>query len=136
VVSDKHDEEATGYKSTWSGLLGQFRQKPGMYLGSANLQALRMVLSGFEIAEMIYAVPESRRQEVNDFPWSDFESYVTERQNERRLTLRSFSLAQYEAQGKDLHSFDSSKEYPGAWEIWWKWYDDFADAVRDANQRK
>ena len=78
------------------------------------------------MAEDVYAVPEQRRQAVNDFPWSDFENCVAERYNPGSLSVRSFGLAQYFAQGKDVFTFDANEEYPGAWEIWWTWYDEFA----------
>ena len=135
MTNNNYDEKITVYKPSWSGLLAQIRKRPGMYLGSANLQALHLFRAGFNMAEVIYAVPELRRQEVNDFPWNDFESYVSDLRNKDRLSLNSFGLAQYEAQGKDINTFDASKEHPGAWEIWWQWHNDFTDTIRDAKQR-
>lgn len=135
VTNKDYEEKITVYQPSWTGLLAQIRKRPGMYLGSANLQALNMLLGGFHMAEVIYAVPEQRRQEVNDFPWDAFENYVSDLYNKSRLSLRSFGLAQYEAQGKSINTFDASKEYPGAWEIWWQWHDEFSERIGGTQQR-
>jgi hypothetical protein len=113
------------YAQSWTDLLAQIRQRPAMYLGSANLKALDMFIGGFTMAEVVYAVSEQRRKEFNDFPWDAFETYVSDLYNKSRLSLRSFGLAQYEAQGETIETFDASKEYPDAWEIWWQWHDKF-----------
>jgi hypothetical protein len=122
---DKASQMGNRKWQSWTGLLAQIRKRPGMYLGSANLQALHMFLQGFKMAEDIYAVPELQRQEVNDFSWHDFETYVADLHNTGRLSLSSFGLAQYEAQGKSINTFDTFMEHPGAWDIWWQWYDEF-----------
>jgi hypothetical protein len=119
------DEPADPICASWNCLLSEIRKRPAMFLGSISLQALQHFVGGFTMAEWMYTIPEQRRREVEDFPWNDFESYVAEFHNERRLTLNSFGLAQYEAQGKDLKAFDCSIEYAGAWEIWWRWHDEY-----------
>lgn len=83
------------------------------------------------MAEFVYDISEERRREVEDFAWEAFEAYVARFHNERRLSLGSWGLAQFEAQGKDLKTFDSSNEYPGAWDIWWRWHDEFVSGGPD-----
>ncbi len=124
-MSKGNQDNSVMHPKSWAELLDRIRARPGMYLGSANLQALRNFMGGFNVAEEIHAVPELRRQGFNNFPWGKFESYADQYHNENRLSLRSFGLAQYEAQGKNIDTFDASAEYPGAWEIWWRWIDDF-----------
>ena len=118
----------SGTPRTWSGLLTRLRERPALYLGSGSLHAPHMLKTGVHLAEFFYGVPKSRCQEGDDIPWQYFESYVSERHNKQRLSLNSFSLAQYVAQGENLSTYESFTEYPGAWDIWWRWYDDFACA--------
>lgn len=125
MTDDGYDDKIVVHQQTWSGLLERIRQRPGMYLGSASLEALHLFVQGFSAAEVVYSVPELRRREVNDFPWAEFESYVAGRYNEHRLSLNSFGLAQYDAQGREIGTFKPFHEYEGAWEIWWRWHDEF-----------
>jgi hypothetical protein len=125
VSNDNYEQKITVYERSWTGLLTQIRKRPSMYLGSVSLQSLHVFLAGFKMAEDMYAVPKQRRQEVDDFQWDAFETYVSDLYNKPRLSLNSFGLAQYEAQGKTIKTFDAFREYPGAWEIWWKWHDEF-----------
>ena len=114
--------------TSWKELFSQIRKRPGLYLGSINLQALQHFVHGFQMAEFVYGVVKNPRIEFEDFGWEDFESSISKFHNERRLSLNSFGLAQFEAQGKDIKTFDLWKEYAGAWETWFRWYDDFVDA--------
>jgi hypothetical protein len=113
---------------SWRSILADIRKRPVVYLGSPNLHALHMLKVGVSLAELLYDISRPRRQEADDVPWQDFESYVEDLHNKRRLSLNSFGLAQYKAQGENLSIFDTCVEYSGAWDIWWRWYDDFACA--------
>lgn len=127
-VETVSDKPPYARPQSWRGILAAIRKRPGMYLGSANLHALHMLKVGVSLAECIYDISLPRRQEADDIPWQDFESYVEDLHNRRRLSLNSFCLAQYKAQGENLSTYESFTEYPGAWDIWWRWYDDFACA--------
>ncbi len=112
----------------WLGLLYHIRKRPGMYLGSANLNSLHLLVMGFDLAETMYGIPKEQRKLIDDFGWDEFEKYVAKKYNKKQLTITSFGLAQHEANGKDIHSFVLSKEYEGAWDIWWKWVDEYLES--------
>jgi hypothetical protein len=116
---------------TWNSLLAELRKRPAMFLGTRSLLAFQQFVWGFAAAELIYAIPDSRRNEVEDFDWKAFESYIAARYNRAQLSLNSFSLAQFEAQQGRREVAERFREYPGAWEIWWRWHDEFVDSRRD-----
>jgi hypothetical protein len=130
-LNDNSDTEKEAYRKSWRGLLAAIRKRPAMFLGCKSLQRFDLFKQGFTFAESIHEIPNPRRHKFNDFPWQEFEDYVLSHHNERRLSLRSFSLAQYVANGKNLDTFKFGNEYPGAWEIWWNWFDEFDQAKKD-----
>src|SRR5262245_18401775 len=115
---------------TWTDLVARIRECPAMYLGSRSLQAFEMYVHGFRMAEGIYGNRE-QRDHFNDFRWYRFAAHVAALHNKRAASLASFGLAQYEAQGQNMKTFDARQEYPGSWEISWQWY---AEYVIDASQ--
>jgi hypothetical protein len=118
----------TNVPKSWLDLLASIRERPGMWLGHASLQGLQQFINGASLAERIYPelTPE-RIQQVNDFPWQAFEAYIARRYNPLQLSLNSFSLAQFYAEGQTLTDFPR-QDYAGAWELWWRWFDEFMAA--------
>ncbi len=110
---------------SWNALFAQIRARPVLYFGSVSLQAFHHFLVGFGFAPVVYGVSAKRRKKVEDFGWDAFERYVAAQHKEWRVNLNSFGLAQFEAQGKDDKTFDPWSDYLGAWDIWWRWYDEF-----------
>jgi hypothetical protein len=133
AVADDDNDQNKKIPRSWNALLAQIRKRPAMYFGSLSLQGFHQFLGGFSLAELVYGISEERRMEVEDFAWEAFETYVATLHNELRLSLNSFGLAQFEAQGKDIKTFDAWKEHPGAWKIWWRWHDDFVKATASSN---
>ena len=75
----------------WPSLLDQIRRRPGMWLGTASIERLRSFLGGIDLAEHLYHVPAERA--LAGFSFVEFEEWVEERFNPRRMSVLSFELA-------------------------------------------
>jgi hypothetical protein len=110
-------------------ILIRIRRSPGMWLGHETLQGLQYFILGIRsVSDFSQVLPPDSIARLNDFPWREFEAFVENQHREQRpLTLHSFGLAQYIAAGESLTDFPR-QDYPGAWELWWKWFDEFMES--------
>jgi hypothetical protein len=85
-------------------LLKTLRERPGMFLGEPTIRGLRLFLAGFEFAEDFHEVPRESRF-CGGFDTDAFEKWIESRYNPRRLSLRSYGLAEHLA-GSDASGLD------------------------------
>jgi len=97
-------------------LLEQIRNRPQMWHGGNERSALLLstFLSAFSIAEAFYKIDDANI--ISGFNWEEFETWVEQKYNPKRLTYSSFSLA----------SHLSSNE-PEAFDLWYCWYDKYCE---------
>jgi hypothetical protein len=93
-------------------LLAAIQRRPGMFLGTQTIRGLHLFLYGIDFAEEFHAISEQAC--LGGFDMAAFESWVESRYNPQRLSLNSFSLAEY------LERSDC----PG-WDLWFSWFDEY-----------
>lgn len=93
-------------------LLKILRVRSSMYLGLKEISRLEHFLNGFKCCEEIYKIKGK-----NTFDWNKFESYIAKKYNKNSKSIRSFSIA--------LILSDKNEEK--AFDLWFKWYDEYRD---------
>ena len=95
-------------------LLEQIRKRPQMWHGGSERSALLLstLFSGITAAEEFYDIEQSDL--LGNFNWQEFESWVAEQYNPKKLTFSSFSLASHKSNAE-----------PEAFDLWYSWYDKF-----------
>ena len=98
----------------YPSLIEEIRLRPQMWHGGKDrsVTLLSTYLSGFRTAEKYHQI--SPDECLSGFDWRDFESWVAEKFNPRRLSYDSFSWA--------AHISDSECE---AFDLWYSWYDKY-----------
>jgi len=100
-------------------LLERIRKRPVMWLGSTTASGLQNLLDGIHLAERIHNIPE--KQCLRGFAFYDFEAWIEEKYNPKRLSCNSFSLA----------SLTTTSEEE-AFRKWFDWYDEFRAEVKQS----
>ena len=97
------------------GLLEQIRKRPQMWYGGSERSALLLstLLSGIAEAEAFYDIAQSEL--LGNFNWKEFEFWVAEQYNPKKLTHSSLSLASHK-----------SNTEPEAFDLWYSWSDKFS----------
>ena len=102
--------------SNFCTFIEEVRNKPQMYHGGEerNILLFSALISGIVLAEEYYGV---ENQVLTEFDWERFESWVEDRYNNRKLSFKSFTLANYLSESSE-QGFD----------LWFSWYDEFRDS--------
>lgn len=101
----------------WPTFFKVIRERPAMWIGEVSVSNFWNLIGGIQLAEYFYKIPE--QDSFGNFNFDEFEKWVDEKYNHKRLSLNSFSLA------KEL----SENEEDGFWK-WYEWYDLFSKSNR------
>lgn len=92
--------------------LEEIRIRPAVWFGRKSLLAFEAFMQGFWVAESMYELkPEDK---LCGFDWMDFEEWVDQKYNVKRLSVRSLHLAGLSAES-DEDGFDR----------WFAMYDEY-----------
>ena len=97
----------------WPAFFTQVRKNPATFLGHASIFALRDVLMGFGLAEIVYNVPADII--LDGFDIHAFERWCDQRYNPAEEPLHSFDLAHRAAE----------QDVTKALDIWFDWVDTY-----------
>ncbi len=99
----------------YPSLLNEVRKRPQMYHGGKERSSILLdtFICGIQYSEAFHEIELDKR--MSGFDWECFERWVEEKCNPRRLTMRSFCLAEHLTQCESK-GFD----------LWFEWYDEFS----------
>lgn len=113
------------------GLLKEFRKRPCMYMGKRSVSLLGVFLTGIQVVENMYVDDASDRifklfrtlgkNKSGGNTWIHFETWLAEKYG--KDDTKSFALALEKANNNEENAFD----------LWFKWYDEFQEATEDAD---
>ena len=83
-------------------LLKELRVRYGVHIGEKSLKLLGVYLSGYVHAQLDL-IPDFLKSQ--DLGWFEFERFISDRYNPKKLTLNSFSLIRMQCES-DEEAFD------------------------------
>jgi hypothetical protein len=109
----------------WPEYFEAIEKRPGMFLGLPSIVSLQFEIQGIRLAEDWYAIPEEER--IHGFSFRDFEAWVERTYNLKRLSIQSYTLAQYLSCSNREKFLISGMQNDSeeAFRLWFTWYHEF-----------
>lgn len=111
--------------SDYPSLLKEVRTRPQLWHGGKERSSILLdtFLCGITLSESYHKVPLNKR--ISGFDWEIFEKWVEEKYNPRKLTHRSFYLAEH-----------ITKSESKGFDLWFEWYDEFNESIGKTETNK